>query len=146
MGAMAYQITNLAIVYSTVNSCADERKHQSSATLAFGRGNDRCPANSPQKWPVTRKMIQFNDVIMRPKYSWSRICLHCLLIYRHRRDEIVVVDIIVFYLLSLTHFPFIIMRELFFGSIHAYITLKYYMLYIQENRQKNGQGYTKQFW
>ena len=35
MGAMAYQITSLAIVYSTVHSGAGQRKHQSSASLAF---------------------------------------------------------------------------------------------------------------
>ena len=36
MGAMALQITSLTIVYSTVNSGADQRKHQSFASLAFG--------------------------------------------------------------------------------------------------------------
>ena len=35
MGAIASQITSLTIVYSTVYSDADERKHQSSASLAF---------------------------------------------------------------------------------------------------------------
>ena len=35
MGAIASQITSLTIVYSTVNSDADQRKHQSSASLAF---------------------------------------------------------------------------------------------------------------
>ena len=35
MGAMASQITSLAIVYSTVYSDANQRKHQSSASLAF---------------------------------------------------------------------------------------------------------------
>ena len=38
MGAMASQITSLTIVYSTVYSGADQRKHQSSASLAFVRG------------------------------------------------------------------------------------------------------------
>ena len=38
MGAMASQITSLTIVYSTVYSDADQRKHQSSASLAFVRG------------------------------------------------------------------------------------------------------------
>ena len=32
---MASQITSLTIVYSTVYSGADQRKHQSSASLAF---------------------------------------------------------------------------------------------------------------
>ena len=65
MGAMAFQNTSLAIVYSTVYSDADQRKHQSSASLAFVRGIHRWPANSPHKWPVTRKMFPFDDVIMR---------------------------------------------------------------------------------
>ena len=64
MGAMASQITSLTIVYSTVYSGADQRKHQSSASLAFVRGIHRGPVNSPHKWPVARKMFPFNDVIM----------------------------------------------------------------------------------
>ena len=35
MGAMASQITSLTIVYSIVYSGADQRKHQSSASLAL---------------------------------------------------------------------------------------------------------------
>ena len=58
MGAMASQITSLMTVYSTVYSGANERKHQSSASLAFVRGIHRWPANSPHKCPVTRKIVQ----------------------------------------------------------------------------------------
>ena len=64
MGAMVSQITSLAIVYSNVYSGADQRKHQSSAWLAFVRGNHRWPVNSPHTWPVTRKMFPYDDVIM----------------------------------------------------------------------------------
>ena len=64
MGTIASQITSLTIVYSTVYSDADQRKHQSSASLAFVRGIHRGPVNSPHKWPVTRKMFPFDDVIM----------------------------------------------------------------------------------
>ena len=64
MGTMASQITSLTIVYSIVYSDADQRKHQSSASLAFVRGIHRGPVNSPHKWPVTRKMFPFDDVIM----------------------------------------------------------------------------------
>ena len=64
MGAIASQITSLTIVYSTVYSYADQRKHQSSASLAFVRGIHWGPVNSPHKWPVTRKMFPFDDVIM----------------------------------------------------------------------------------
>ena len=65
MGAIASQITSLMIVYSTVYSDADQRKHQSLASLAFVRGIHRGPVNSPHKWPVTRKMFPFDDVIMQ---------------------------------------------------------------------------------
>ena len=65
IGAVASQITSLTIVYSTVYSDADQRKHQSSASLASVRGIHRRPVNSPHKWPVTRKMFPFDDVIMR---------------------------------------------------------------------------------
>ena len=63
-GSMASQITSLTIVYATVYSGADQRKHQSSASLAFVRGIHRGPVNSLRKWPVTRKMFPFDDVIM----------------------------------------------------------------------------------
>ena len=64
MAATASLITSLTIVYSTVYSSADQRKHQSSASLAFVRGLHRRPVNSPHKWPVTRKMFPFDDVII----------------------------------------------------------------------------------
>ena len=64
MGTITSEITSLAIVYSTVYSDAGQRKHQSSALLVFVRGIHRGPVNSPHKWPVTRKMFSFDDVIM----------------------------------------------------------------------------------
>ena len=64
MGAMASQTTSLTIVYSNVYSVANQRKHQSFASLAFVRGIHWWPVNSPHKWPVTRKMFPFDDVIM----------------------------------------------------------------------------------
>ena len=65
MGTMVSQITSLTTVYSTVYSDADQRKHQSSASLAFVR-----PVNSPHKWQVTRKMFPFDDVIMYREQQW----------------------------------------------------------------------------
>ena len=64
MGVIASQITSLTTVYSTVYSDADQRKHQSSASLAFVWGIHRGPVNSPQKWPVIQKKVPFDDVIM----------------------------------------------------------------------------------
>ena len=66
MTTIASQITSLTVVYSTVYSDADQRKHQSSASLAFVWG----PVNSPHKGPVTRKMFPFDDVTM-----YRRICM-----------------------------------------------------------------------
>ena len=51
MGSIAYQITSLTIVYSSVYSGPDQRKHQSSASLAFVQGIQRGPVNSPHKGP-----------------------------------------------------------------------------------------------
>ena len=64
MGAIASQIASLTIVYSTVYSGADQRKYQSSTSLAFVRGIHRLPVNSPHQGPVKRKMFPFDDVIM----------------------------------------------------------------------------------
>ena len=64
-GRDSVSITSLTIVYSIVYPDADQRKHQSSASLAFVRGIHRGPVNSPHKWPVTRKMFPFDDVIMK---------------------------------------------------------------------------------
>ena len=64
MGMMASQITTVLIVYSTVCPGPDQRKHQSSASLAFVRGIQRWPVNSQHKGPVTQKMFPFDDVIM----------------------------------------------------------------------------------
>ena len=64
MSEIASQITSLTIVYSTVRSGADQSKHQSSASLAFVWEIHRWPVNFPHKWPVTRKIFPFDDVIM----------------------------------------------------------------------------------
>ena len=64
MSAMSSQITSLTNVYSSVYLDADQRKHQSSASLAFVRWIHRRPVNSPHKGPVTRKMFSFDDVLM----------------------------------------------------------------------------------
>ena len=64
MGAMASQTGSLMIIYSNVDSSADQTKHQSSASLASVRRIHRWPVNYPHKGPVTRKMFPFDDVIM----------------------------------------------------------------------------------
>ena len=64
MSTMASQITSLTVVYSTFYSGTDQRKHQSSTSLAFVRGIHQSLVNSPHKGPVTRKMFPLDDVIM----------------------------------------------------------------------------------
>ena len=64
MGAVASQITSLTIVYSAVDSDADQRKHH------------RGPVNSPDKWPVTRKMSPFDDVIMALRWTCAITTLY----------------------------------------------------------------------
>ena len=59
MSAMTPQITGVSSVYLTVCSGADQRKHQSPASLAFVRGI--------HPWPVTRKIFPFDDDIMKTK-------------------------------------------------------------------------------
>ena len=61
---MAYQITSVSIVCSIVCSVADQRKHQSFASLVFVREIHQSPVDSPHKGPVARKMFSFDDIIM----------------------------------------------------------------------------------
>ena len=68
-GAIASQIISLTFVYSTVNSGADQTKHQSSASLAFARGIHRGLVNYLHKGPETRNMFPFDDVIMNIQAS-----------------------------------------------------------------------------
>ena len=87
MGAMASQIVSSLLLTHPFIQGADQRKHQSSASLAFVRGIHRWPMNSPHKWPVTRKMFPFDDVIMtvyissRKTYTgcrWVSLCYGCM--------------------------------------------------------------------
>ena len=71
MSAMVSQNTSIAIVYSTVYSGADQRKHQSSESLTFVQGFHRWLVNSLHKWPVMWKMFTFEDIIM---CLWS-VCM-----------------------------------------------------------------------
>ena len=78
MSTIASQITSLVIVYSTIYSGADQRKHQSSASLAFVRAIHGWPVNSPHKGPVTRKIFPFDDVIMEKlDVNNDEVSLYC---------------------------------------------------------------------
>ena len=64
MRTMVSQVTSVWMVCSTVCSGAHQRKHRSSASLAFVRGIHRWPVNSPHKRQVKRKMFPLDDVIV----------------------------------------------------------------------------------
>ena len=68
MSAMASQITSLTVVYSIVYSGADQRKHQSSASLAFVRGIHR------GRWIPAQKTSNAENVSI-----WWRHhdCIYC---------------------------------------------------------------------
>ena len=83
MDEMAPQIASLPIVYSTVYSGADQRKHQNSASLAFVRGIHRWSVNSCHKWPVTRKTFPFDDgswliTVITVTTSWTLVNRACV--------------------------------------------------------------------
>ena len=62
-------------------SGADQRKHQSSASLAFVGGMHRWPVGSPHEGPVTREKFPFDDamnniisiIVMKKNKVW-RLC------------------------------------------------------------------------
>ena len=70
MGAMTSQITKLTIVYSTVYSDKDNRKHQSSASLAFVR---EFIGEFPAQMASDAEKIIFDDAIMNRTTSRVRI-------------------------------------------------------------------------
>ena len=67
MGAMSYQITGVSIVCSTVCSDADQRKHRSSASLAFVRGVHWWQVYSPHRGPVTGRHFHLMTS------SWNKV-------------------------------------------------------------------------
>ena len=92
MSVMVSQITGLTIACATVYSGVDQRKHQSSALLAFVRGIDRWPVNTLHKGPVPQKIIPFDDVIM------TKFTLKCdrKIMYWNGKDWIIQYDMITF--------------------------------------------------
>ena len=95
MTTIASQITSLAFVYSTVYSDADQRKHQSSASLAFvwgihrdrwiprtkGQLRGKCSYLMTSSWERASNTtnVFINDVFMKisgPKYFLSKL-IHC---------------------------------------------------------------------
>ena len=89
MSAMASQITSVSTVYSTVGSGADQRKYQSSASLALVWVIHRSPVISPHKGPVTGKMLPFDDVIMDSIMRMISIYLYTQCLILHKAYKII---------------------------------------------------------
>ena len=75
MSTMAFQITGVSIVYSTICSGTDQRKYQSSASLAFVRGIHRWPVNSPSQYKDNLSRYgysHYNDEkVVRPSFLYN---------------------------------------------------------------------------
>ena len=68
------------------------KKTSSSASLAFVWGIHRGPVNSPHKWPITRKMFPFDDVVMTEYTKSAKIVSMCFSgaisdLYYHFTDQ-----------------------------------------------------------
>ena len=100
-GTAASRITSItiAIVYSTVYSGADERKHQTSASLAFVWRIERWPVNSPHKGPMMRKMFPFDDVIM--EWIFVRKWIHGSFV----QDDFSLINCVHYDVTKWKHFP-----------------------------------------
>ena len=61
---MASQITSHTIVYSTMHSGTDQRKHQSSASLAYVRGIHMVAGEFPAQMASNAENVCIHDVIM----------------------------------------------------------------------------------
>ena len=83
MNAITSQITSLTIVCSNAHSGADQRKHLSSASLAFVRGIHRWPVNSPHKGPVTRKCFHLMTLSCPRKMISFRLTPLFIVLVRH---------------------------------------------------------------
>ena len=79
MSPAASQITSLTIVYSIDYSGTDQRKHQSSASLAFVWGIHRRPVNSPAQMANNAENVSIwwrhhefslSDIIVNSRKGW----------------------------------------------------------------------------
>ena len=139
MGVVASQISSLMIVYSTIYSGSDQRKHQSSASLAFVRGIHRLLVNSPHKGPVTRKMFPFDDVIMhlqkRPCSS-PRTMRFGVSFMSSKSDLFLAIVMAVLYIISWHH------SDVIMGAVVSQITTIFYSTIYSGSDQRKLQSST----
>ena len=73
MGTIPSQITNLTIVYSTVYSDTDQRKYQSSASLAFVHKNGTCICLSLQAFTHWNRDKVYEQFSLQPAHPCFKI-------------------------------------------------------------------------
>ena len=73
MGTIPSQITNLTIVYSTVYSDTDQRKYQSSASLAFVHKNGTCICFSLQAFTHWNRDKVYEQFSLQPAHPCFKI-------------------------------------------------------------------------
>ena len=77
MGAMASQITSLTIVYSTVYSDADQRKHQNSGVIGLWVGNSPVTGEFPAQKASNAENVSIwwrhHDLVLTARYL-NHIC------------------------------------------------------------------------
>ena len=84
MGATASQFTSFTIVYSTVHSGADQRKHQSSASLVTGEFPAQMASNEEKAsiWWRHRGLTRYilNKLSIRPTKFHKAVIKHLVII------------------------------------------------------------------
>ena len=93
MITMASQITSLTVVYSIVYSGADQRKHQSSASLAFVRGSHRywwIPHTNGQQRGKCFHLMTSSCQYISPSGDWADQICSLIWLKSENRGKIVV--------------------------------------------------------
>ena len=87
-GGHSHCVSNHQLWYCLLNRLFRLRSKKTSKLRVTGlcAGNSPRPVNYPHKWPVTRKMFPFDDVIMQQN-DWKRIwsCPEIMPLNRTRR-------------------------------------------------------------
>ena len=83
MTTMASEITGLTVVYSTVYSDLDHRKHQSSASLAFVWGIHRDRGNlMTSSWRWSPKLVKWTIKWLEGWHAMAFFWCHCNAMYK----------------------------------------------------------------
>ena len=140
MSVMASQITSVLSVCSTVCPGADQRKYQSSVSLAFVRRSHRWQVDSLLKGPVTRKMFPFDDVIIIHEHVMASKRIICHIIEdgnTHPWSD----RLLVYFTCFLKYLHYISCVSIF----HDYFLL-FCLIRVSKEHPKDLQSFQSEFW